>query len=823
MRTPCDFPPTVGRLPHPAAPLLEQFRNTGVAVPLQGQWTQDDNDQAIKRGPHASAHLHTKFLREEFASMADKGQWFVLPYALVRDLPELRISPMGCVEQRDRRPRTIVDYTWSGVNDDTIKTAPPEAMQFGKALPRLVSAIVNANPAAGPVYMMKVDVADGFYRNWLKTEDIPKLAVAFPTKPGEDPLVAFPTVLPMGWVESPPHFCVGTETVADLANKQLRDRRPLPWVHRLDADADTPPADEFLRCPPPTTVVVPPHSNPMGCDKFLSCPPPTTVVVTPHSNLMGCDKFLRCPPPTTVVVPPHSNLPSSPSLHTTRQGLEPMPPAASACAARPKPLASFDVYVDDFIGLAQGSQRRLRGYRRVLLSTLDRVLRPQDMALDGPFRQEPASVKKFRKGDAYWSTRKIVLGWLFDTIAGTLSLPAHRLERLQELLASLPATRKRVSVKQWHKVLGELRSMSLALPGTRGLFSLLQEAFRHRDGAHRLKLSQHAHDFLDDFRWLIQDLGNRPTQFTELVPTDDFAVGACDAAAAGMGGVWFPPPSTGDIGRPVLWRSPFPSNIQAQLVTYDNPAGRITNSDLELAATTAHLDIAANRWPVATRSLSVLSDNTPAVAWQQKGSTTTARAAAYLLRLQALHQRHFKYLTHVSHIPGTVNRMADDASRLQHLSDSALLDHFNTHYPQDQSWKLCHLRQPMNSALTSALSAKRPMPASFLPAVMPCNDPGHPGSTTAPPCGSIPFSKTPIRKAAFSSSKYLPHVGATEDLPPAVNRSDLERWRMPFATWARRSPYWGPPTPAATHSARLTSASTDSSANTAAKIPHPRE
>ena len=51
--------------------------------------------------------------------------------------------------------------------------------------------------------------------------------------PGETPLVAFPLVLPMGWMESPPYFCVTTEMVADLANQKLEQGLSLP-SHRLE-------------------------------------------------------------------------------------------------------------------------------------------------------------------------------------------------------------------------------------------------------------------------------------------------------------------------------------------------------------------------------------------------------------------------------------------------------------------------------------------------------------------------------------------------------------------------------------------------------------
>ena len=146
------------------------------------------------------------------------------------------------VPQRDRRPRLIVDYNFFGVNEDTVPLAPKEAMQFGRALQRVMAKIVHAEPHYGPVFMSKIDVADGFYRVWLQLTDIAKLGVALPTSPGQPRLVAFPLALPMGWVESPPYFTTLTETACDLANTDLRahiSMRPRNTVHRLEAVAAT--------------------------------------------------------------------------------------------------------------------------------------------------------------------------------------------------------------------------------------------------------------------------------------------------------------------------------------------------------------------------------------------------------------------------------------------------------------------------------------------------------------------------------------------------------------------------------------------------------
>ncbi len=131
---------------------------------------------------------------------------------------------MGIIPQRDRRPRLIIDYSYWGINDETELLSPKESMQFGRTLERSLFTIRHANPRYGPVHQAKVDLSDGFYRERLNVQDIPHLGVAFPTYEGEEPMVAFPLVLPMGWIESPPWFCAATETVADLANALPADQ-----------------------------------------------------------------------------------------------------------------------------------------------------------------------------------------------------------------------------------------------------------------------------------------------------------------------------------------------------------------------------------------------------------------------------------------------------------------------------------------------------------------------------------------------------------------------------------------------------------------------
>jgi hypothetical protein len=144
--------------------------------------------------------------------------------------------------------------------------------------------------------------------------------------------------------------------------------------------------------------------------------------------------------------------------------------------------------------------------------------------------------------------------------------------------------------------------MSLAIAGARGLFSHLQAALDTNQDS-RLRVTRGFHNALDNFCWLHYDLQSRPTCLYELVPVAPTVVGTHDASGAGAGGVWLPCSHTTlravpfqvvnsahnlvTVTRttpvPAVWRTQFPKPISQDLVSFRNPQGSITNSDLELA------------------------------------------------------------------------------------------------------------------------------------------------------------------------------------------------------------------------------------------------
>jgi len=153
-------------------------------------------------------------------------------------LSDLKVSPAGVVPQCSQRPRPIIDYSFLAINQTTLQVALPEVMQFGHTLKRILENVMYTNPHFGPVKMIKIDLADGYYRVPISACSLRALAVNLLTS-FQEALIALPLMFPMCWLVSPPYFCMCTETITDITNKQLEGQGP-SWskLHLLEASTD---------------------------------------------------------------------------------------------------------------------------------------------------------------------------------------------------------------------------------------------------------------------------------------------------------------------------------------------------------------------------------------------------------------------------------------------------------------------------------------------------------------------------------------------------------------------------------------------------------
>ncbi len=204
---------------------------------------------------------------------------------------------------------------------------------------------------------------------------------------------------------------------------------------------------------------------------------------------------------------------------------------------------------------------------------------------------------------------------------------------------------------------------------------------------------------LEDIISLLCILSSRPTHVQELVLDMPHYVEYHDAAAEGAGGVWF---SLVDDMPPQVWRAGFPVDIATDVILDNNPAGKITNLDLELAAEVFAVGIALEKAPQAKHApLGTLCDNTPTVSWINRMASNRSPTAGCLLRGLSimLFANHAGWLTTI-HVPGVENIMADIGSRPTKaqnlfcanapLSDANFSQSFDTTFPlpDNQRWTL---------------------------------------------------------------------------------------------------------------------------------------
>lgn len=615
--------PTGAALSHPAADLLLKYATRGCPADCGDDWTLEQMEAAIQRGPHPSAYNEgaAEQLRQETAEKVAQGFAKVVRWSEIKTNPptNLKISPVAMIPHKSRKYRCILDLSFElrymgqllrSVNDATTKQAPQEAMgELGTVLDRLIDAVAHANPQDGEIRFSKLDIKDGFWRMNVEEGAEWNFTYVLPGGNPNDPELVVPQALQMGWAESPPFFCTATETARDVGQTLI---------------------DEGVE------------------------------------------------------LPPH------PFEHRTIQPQEWDEEEIDERA--PEFLHLLEVFVDDFIQLAQTDDvAALRGLSRKLMTAVHSIFPPTNVT--GHSGEDPLSQKKLDEGEGLWTTRKEVLGWIFDGITRCIELKASRAAKIKEDIRAVHRA-KTVERNTMEKLVGKLRHAALAVPAAKGLFSPLQVALNN--SGRWTRITPEIKQSLMDWRALIDEVMAEPTHTEELVKAQPSYVGYCDACKHGAGGVWVS--GCKDL-PPFVWRVPFPEAIKRRFASSSNPQGDISISDLELAGVLLEW-LVLERIGVNLRHehVGIYCDNTPTVAWSRKLSSTKSKVAARLLMALAMRQRVTRSspLLTVS-IEGKSNNMADVASRsFRHcdiasyeLTDEEFLTAFANHFPPPQGteWK----------------------------------------------------------------------------------------------------------------------------------------
>ena len=105
----------------------------------------------------------------------------------------------------------------------------------------------------------------------------------------------------------------------------------------------------------------------------------------------------------------------------------------------------MDVFVDDFLGLAQGPWHRRRHVRHTIFHALDKIFWSLDRQ-GTKQHKEVLSLKKLEAGECSWSTCQTMIGWIVVYVNITITIPPHHVARLKDIVLSIPRTQQRVGV-----------------------------------------------------------------------------------------------------------------------------------------------------------------------------------------------------------------------------------------------------------------------------------------------------------------------------------------------------------------------------------------
>ena len=631
-------------LQHEAAGILADWESFGCPTQTGRDWSLDEIQAAIDRGPHKSALEPDAIAHfaEEVADKVAKGQARVVLWEDIKENHprQLKVSPVAAIPHKSRAYRSILDLSFAlrledggiieSVNDTTDKLAPRGAIdQLGHSLKRIIHAFAEAEDDA-VILMAKWDIQDGFWRlNCRKGEEW-NFCYVWPQAPGKPRRLVVPNSLQMGWVESAPYFCAASETARDVA------------VDYIETAIGSLPQHKFAHWAGAATTFV---------------------------NKGDSDAALRY---------------------------------------------VLEVYVDDFIScIIPTTKQQVEHVARGILHGIHDVFPPSE-----DDSKDPVSAKKLRKGDGTFETTKCLLGFDFDGVNKTLWLEeakrASLLTILHQWIRGATKTRRGIPFSEFESVIAKLRHAFTALREARGLLSpcnwIIQKrpkiVYLHRDSA--------LTEALKDIRTILRASTTQPTECKDLVSGWPDYIGIVDASSHGVGGVIL-----GELSDlpPTVFRLQWPEDISTDLVSFENPSGKINNSDLEMAGLLLlWLCLEGTAPDLAHKHVALFSDNSPTVSWVTKMASRKSRVAAQLVRALALRLNISRScpLTPV-HIPGVENALTDIPSRSfgsvpewHCKSDNDLLTLFNSKFPlpNQASWTIFQFDTRVTTRVISALQMK---------------------------------------------------------------------------------------------------------------------
>ena len=124
-----------------------------------------------------------------------------------------------------------------------------------------------------------------------------------------------------------------------------------------------------------------------------------------------------------------------------------------------------------------------------------------------------------------------------------------------------------------------MRHTSIGILAGKYLFGPINQLIAVRPAVIYWERAPAAWQTMKDWGQLIKEAAKEPIYVKELVVRETSYKGTLDASGKGARGVWL---QGNKPLAPVVWRLQWPQEIKDALLTWENPKGTITNSDLEI-------------------------------------------------------------------------------------------------------------------------------------------------------------------------------------------------------------------------------------------------
>ena len=373
-----------------------------------------------------------------------------------------------------------------------------------------------------------------------------------------------------------------------------------------------------------------------------------------------------------------------------------------------------EVYVDDFMSIVIPVTRQQLDHVATAVMTGIHDVFPADEDDE----EDPISLKKLTKGEGEYDTRKTLLGFDFNGVDKTMWLEEAKREKLLTVLKGWirMARRERgIAFAEFRSVTAKIRHAFVCIPQGVALLSPCNRILKAEPPYVYLHRNVHLLQAIKGCRTMLRESLHEPTRCRELTSRWPDFVGIVDASSHGVGGVVF-----GENSKcvPTVFRWQWPIEITREVNTAENPGGRITNSDLEMAGMVmAWLVIEGVGGDLTEKTIALFGDNTPSISWINKLASKQSIVAEQLVQAIALRLKTNKACPLVtSHIEGKRNEIADVPSRSfgsnkdWHCeTNQKFLSLFNSLFPlpNQTSWTVFQMNPDVATRITSILLMKR--------------------------------------------------------------------------------------------------------------------